>query len=42
MWVKRSHKNNLQEAFVEAIQVEKDMFFLEDNPNTQAIQPYIM
>ena len=35
MWVKRSHKNKLQEAFVEAIQVEKDMFFLKENPDTQ-------
>ena len=36
MWEKRAHKNNQQEAFVEAILVENDMFYLKHNPNFQA------
>ena len=38
MWIKRDRKGSLQEAFVEAIQVEKDMFCLKENPNTPAEQ----
>ena len=36
MWVKRARKETLQEAFAESIQVEKDMFFLNENPTTLA------
>ena len=36
MWIKRDRKGSLQEAFVEAIQVEKDMFCLKENPDTPA------
>ena len=39
MWVKRAHKTTLQEAFSEAILVEKDMFFLKDNPDIQIYHP---
>ena len=38
MWVKRAHKETLQEDFCEAIQVEKDMFCLKDNPDTSSEQ----
>ena len=34
MWVKRAHMESLEDAFAEAIQVEKDMFFLKENPDT--------
>jgi hypothetical protein len=33
MWVKRSKKNTLLEAFEEAILIEKDMLSLKDNTN---------
>ena len=36
MWVKRDHKESLQEAFFEAIQVKKDMFCFKDNPDTSS------
>ena len=36
MWVKRAHKETLQEYFCESIQVDKDMFFLKDNPDSSA------
>ena len=36
MWVKRACKETLLEAFCEAIQVEKDMFCLKDNPDTSS------
>ena len=39
MWVKRDLKTTLQEAFLEAVLVEKDMFSLKDNPDTQKDQP---
>ena len=39
MWVKRAHKNTLQEAFSKAILVEKDMLFLKDNLDAQADYP---
>ena len=39
MWVKRAHKNNLQEDFTKIILVEKDMFCLKYNPNIQTDQP---
>ena len=35
-WVKRARKGILQEAFTEAIQVEKDIFFLKENIDTLA------
>ena len=35
MWVKRTHKTTLWEAFVEAVLVDKDMFCLKDNPDSQ-------
>ena len=38
MWVKRDHNETLQEHFCEAIQVEKDMFYLKDNPDTSSEQ----
>ena len=34
--VKRAHKETLQKVFAEAIQVEKDMCFLNENPTTLA------
>ena len=34
MWVKRAHKDSLQDAFSKSIQVERDMFCLKDNPDT--------
>ena len=34
MWVKRDCKESLQDAFSEAIQVERDMFCLKENPDT--------
>ena len=39
MWVKRAHKITLQEAFVEAVIVEKDMYELKDNPDQELEQP---
>ena len=39
MWVKRAHKNNLQENFAEEILVEKDMLCLRENPYIQIDQP---
>ena len=36
MWVKRSRKESLQDAFSEAIKVERDMFCLKDNPDTSS------
>ena len=38
MWVKRARKEYLQDAFFEAIQVERDMFCLKDNPNSTSEQ----
>ena len=38
MWVKRAHGETLEEDFCEAIQVEKDMFYLKENPNTSSEQ----
>ena len=33
MWAKRAHRTTLQEYFLEAILVEKYVFFLKDNPD---------
>ena len=38
MWVKRDLKETLHDAFCEDIQVEKDMFYLKDNPDTSSEQ----
>ena len=38
MWVKRARKETLQETLCEAIQVEKDIFFLKENPDTSTEQ----
>ena len=38
MWVKRALKESLQDVFFEAIQVERDMFCLKDNPDTTSEQ----
>ena len=40
MWVKRDRKETLQDAFYEAIQIEKDMFCLKDNPGTSSEQEF--
>ena len=40
MWVKRAHKNNLQEDFTKTILVEKDTFCLKYNPYIQIDQPF--
>ena len=39
MWVKRDHKTTLQEEFLEAILVKKDMFCLKDNLDAQTDHP---
>ena len=36
IWVKRSKKNILLEAFEEEIQIEKDILILKDNLNIEA------
>jgi hypothetical protein len=36
IWVKRSKKNTLLEAFEEASQIEKDILSLKDNLNSEA------
>ena len=36
MWEKMAHMETLHEDFYEAIQVEKDMLFLRDNPDTSS------
>jgi hypothetical protein len=36
MWVKRSKKNTLLEAFEEFVLIEKDMLSLKDNTNPEA------
>ena len=36
MWVKRARKETMYEYFCEAIQVEKDMFYLKDNLDTSS------
>ena len=38
MWVNRAHKESLQDAFSEAIQVERGMFCLKDNSDTSSEQ----
>ena len=38
MWVKRACKESLQDTFSEAIQVERDMLCLKDNPDTTSVQ----
>ena len=38
MWVKRARKESLQDAFFEAIHVERDMLCLKDNPDTTSEQ----
>ena len=39
MWVKHAHKTTLQESFVKAIIVEKDMFGLKSYPYQEPDQP---
>ena len=39
MWVERAHKTTMQEAFSEAILVEKDMFCLKQHLDVEADQP---
>ena len=38
MWVKRARKEYLQDAFFEAIQVERDMLYLKYNPDSTSKQ----
>ena len=40
MWFKRARKESLQDAFFEAIQVERDMFCLKENSDIASEQAF--